>query len=239
MGAYKGQNLRVFMGGKVIAGATSCTVHLAAQVEDASTKDSPDGWAVNECTGLSWDVATDALVFADTLVGRLKWSGSTSDKSTISSVVHYHIGPGGSENNIDLTPGSSIILESDEVTSLSVLGNSRSSVFASGTGRIVYKNETNNTQAVTPCCSGTNHTGYVTVSIKDANDLEDMLAAIDAGTKVTIQFSVVSGADHRTISQTLRQGQAYVTDLNVTATNRANGTYSTKFTGTGPFAAPV
>lgn len=60
--AIKGQNLRVFVGGKCIAAATSCTVHMAAQTEDASTKDSTGDWAENEVTGKSWDMSTDALV---------------------------------------------------------------------------------------------------------------------------------------------------------------------------------
>ena len=62
MAAIKGQNLRVMVGGKCIAMATSCQLHISAQVQDASTKDDTDNWAANEVTGLSWDVQTDCLV---------------------------------------------------------------------------------------------------------------------------------------------------------------------------------
>lgn len=62
MPTIKGQNLRVMVGGKCIAMATSCTFHVAAQLEDSSTKDSTGDWQEQEVTGLSWDAQTDSLV---------------------------------------------------------------------------------------------------------------------------------------------------------------------------------
>lgn len=62
MSTIKGQNLRVMVGGKCIAMATSCTFHISAQTEDSSTKDDANDWASNEVTGLSWDASTDSLV---------------------------------------------------------------------------------------------------------------------------------------------------------------------------------
>jgi hypothetical protein len=62
MATIKGQNLRVMVGGKCIAMATSCTFHISAQVEDSSTKDDANDFAHNEVTGLSWDAQTDSLV---------------------------------------------------------------------------------------------------------------------------------------------------------------------------------
>ena len=50
------------VGGKCIAMATSCTFHVSAQVESASTKDDANDFEVNEVTGLSWDASTDSLV---------------------------------------------------------------------------------------------------------------------------------------------------------------------------------
>ena len=50
------------VGGKCIAMDTSCTFHISAQVESASTKDDANDFEVNEVTGLSWDVQTDSLV---------------------------------------------------------------------------------------------------------------------------------------------------------------------------------
>ena len=62
MATIKGQNLRVMVGGKCIAMATSCTFHISAHVEDSSTKDDANDFANNEVTGLSWDAQTDSLV---------------------------------------------------------------------------------------------------------------------------------------------------------------------------------
>ena len=62
MATIKGQNLRVMVGGKCIAMATSCTFHISAQVESASSKDDANDFEVNEVTGLSWDASTDSLV---------------------------------------------------------------------------------------------------------------------------------------------------------------------------------
>ena len=62
MGVIKGQNLRVMVGGKCIAMATSCTFHISAQLEDTSTKDSTGDWQEQEVVGLSWDASTESLV---------------------------------------------------------------------------------------------------------------------------------------------------------------------------------
>ena len=62
MATIKGQNLRVMVGGKCIAMATSCTFHVSAQMEDNSTKDSTGDWQEQSVVGLSWDAQTDSLV---------------------------------------------------------------------------------------------------------------------------------------------------------------------------------
>ena len=62
MGTIKGQNLRVMIGGKCIAMATDCTFHVAAQLENSSTKDSEGDWQEQEVMGLSWDAQTNSLV---------------------------------------------------------------------------------------------------------------------------------------------------------------------------------
>ena len=42
--------------------ATSCQFHVAADVQDSSTKDDSGYWQMNEVVGLSWDAQTDSLV---------------------------------------------------------------------------------------------------------------------------------------------------------------------------------
>ena len=62
MGTIKGQNLRIMVGGKCIAMATSCQIHISAQMESSASKDSVGDFDEQEVTGLSWDASTDSLV---------------------------------------------------------------------------------------------------------------------------------------------------------------------------------
>ena len=62
MATIKGQNLRVMVGGKCIAMATSCQFHIGTQLESSATKDSVGDWDEQEVTGLNWDAQTDSLV---------------------------------------------------------------------------------------------------------------------------------------------------------------------------------
>lgn len=50
------------VGGKCIAMATSCQIHISAQMESSATKDSVGDFDEQEVTGLSWDASTDSLV---------------------------------------------------------------------------------------------------------------------------------------------------------------------------------
>jgi len=72
MGVIKGQNFRVLITGneqsataKVIAAATSCQLHIAADLEETSTKDDTAGWKSQSVVGKSWDGSADALVVVD------------------------------------------------------------------------------------------------------------------------------------------------------------------------------
>lgn len=141
MSTIKGQNLRILVGGKCVAMATSCTFHVSAQLEDSSTKDSVGDWQEQEVTGLSWDAQTDSLV---TL-------------------------------------------------------------------------EDNGTNGELP---------------------QDLLGLIINKTKVTITFDQTAGTNNRVgqNSAIKRTGEAYVTDVTITAQNRQNSTFSAKLTGTGPLS---
>ncbi len=66
MAVKKGQNLRLLLGGKCVAFATSCTVHVSLNLEDRSTKDSTNNFTEQLPTGISWDMSCDALYSVDT-----------------------------------------------------------------------------------------------------------------------------------------------------------------------------
>ena len=65
MGVIKGQNLRLLIGGKCVAFATSCTVHASLNLEESSTKDSTNNFTEQTPTGISWDMSCDALYSVD------------------------------------------------------------------------------------------------------------------------------------------------------------------------------
>lgn len=67
MATIKGQNLRVFIGTppKCVAASTSCTVHLAADLQDSSTKDSTGDWQQQQVVGFNWDMSVDALIVSN------------------------------------------------------------------------------------------------------------------------------------------------------------------------------
>ena len=67
---------------------------------------------------------------------------------------------------------------------------------------------------------------------------QDLLGLIISKTKVTITFDQTAGANNRVgqNSAIKRTGEAYVTDVTITAQNRQNSTFSAKLTGTGPLS---
>lgn len=107
MGVIKGQNLRLRIGGKYVAFATDCTIHVSGSLEDSSSKDSTDGmWQEQELTSMSWDISTSALYSVDAdatghnaedaldlvLAMQKVWvefTGTTGDKNRTAEGVKY------------------------------------------------------------------------------------------------------------------------------------------------------
>lgn len=65
----KGQFVRLFLSSdntntpaKVVAAARSLTLHLSVSLENASTKDTDGDWQIQEPTGYSYDISSDALM---------------------------------------------------------------------------------------------------------------------------------------------------------------------------------
>ena len=62
----KGQNFRLFVNNKCVAGAKSCTIEETAELEDISTKDSTGMAKQNTMKSQSWNGIVDALVINET-----------------------------------------------------------------------------------------------------------------------------------------------------------------------------
>lgn len=65
MATVKGQNLRIFIGGKAIAAALECQMHTKLNVQDFPTKDDEGAWSSNVALNLSWDVSANGVVTLD------------------------------------------------------------------------------------------------------------------------------------------------------------------------------
>ena len=72
MATIKGQNLRILLhqpaslaSPACIAAATSCTAHIALQLQDDSNKDDDNDWVQQEPVGVNWEVDVEALVVND------------------------------------------------------------------------------------------------------------------------------------------------------------------------------
>lgn len=67
---------------------------------------------------------------------------------------------------------------------------------------------------------------------------QDLLSLMINKTKVYLKFDTTSGTNNRTAGNSAikKSGQAFISDINVTAANRTNSTVSVQFQGTGPLA---
>lgn len=61
MSKINGQNLRVFIGGAVVAEATNCQIQLTNNMEDSSTKDSVGMFNQETIATKSWQITIDTL----------------------------------------------------------------------------------------------------------------------------------------------------------------------------------
>lgn len=63
---------------------------------------------------------------------------------------------------------------------------------------------------------------------------QQLLSVMVSKTKVSVSFSMASGSHNATEGSSYLSGQAYITDIQATATNRENSTFTVQLTGTGP-----
>lgn len=89
MSKIKGQNLRVYVGGAVVAEATNCSISLNNNMEDATTKDSVGMFDQQTIASKSYQIQVDTLNVTNigTLLGywknhtplAVKWDATDTD----------------------------------------------------------------------------------------------------------------------------------------------------------------
>ena len=133
-GSYtKGQFVRLFLGSdntatpaKVIASAKQLQLHVSLQMEDATTKDTEGNWQIQEPTGLSYDITSNALVRGgDTIASQVQAQGLIEVESIFEAgtPVKFQIANVSGANN--RTKGAVIVSGSVIVSQLTINAQNR------------------------------------------------------------------------------------------------------------------
>lgn len=133
-GSYtKGQFVRLFLGSdntttpsRVIAFSKQLQVHVSLQMEDATTKDTAGNWQIQEPTGLSYDITSNALVRSgDTITSQVQAQGLAEVESVFEAgtPVKFQIANVSGANN--RTKGVVIMSGSVIVTQLEIQAQNR------------------------------------------------------------------------------------------------------------------
>lgn len=228
MATIKGQNIRLRLNNKCIALANSCQLHLAAQTEDSSTKDDTGDWASNEVTGFSWDASVDALVMADNITAI-----DTEEETTVAY-----------DSDTDVTvPAYSVIvlggsIESGEIGEAGIYINnaavSHAVTDASNDSEVYYINASDEAVTVTLLNAEALTASYYYV-IRDMQEFttSSIMELMQNKTVIDCEITLTQGEQNREAIDDICQGTAIISDVSVTAQNRANSTYTVQLTGTG------
>lgn len=126
-GSYtKGQFVRLFLSNSsnpalVVAGAKTLQLHVSMSLEDATTKDTPGTWQVQEPTGLSYDISTNALVASnETITSAVggQTLGTLIDFYESSTLLYWQIANVSGDNQ--RTKGSVIVSGQARIGSIAV-----------------------------------------------------------------------------------------------------------------------
>lgn len=129
----KGQFVRLFLGSdntatpaKVIASAKSLSLHVSLSLEDATTKDTDGNWQVQEPTGISFDISSNALVRSGDVITSTVQGQALADLMDVyeaSEPVKFQIANVSGANQ--RTKGSVIVSGSVVITALNISAQNR------------------------------------------------------------------------------------------------------------------
>lgn len=130
----KGQFVRLFIGSNntdtptaVLAAAKSLSLHVSVTLEDATTKDTTGDWQIQEPTGYTYDISTNALMRSgETITSAVAAKGlaDIEDIYEASAPVKWQIANVSGDNN--RTKGAVIASGSATITSLTLNAANRS-----------------------------------------------------------------------------------------------------------------
>ena len=224
MATIKGQNLRLVINDKCVAGATSCSLHVAAQTEDSSTKDDTGDWQKSDVTGLSWDAQSDAVMLTTETTPTVRHEVGDAEIEDGYLEVNFQLHPG--EELTEVTNVMSVEYE------MSIMNASTRELYSEGFQNtttedidvmLVYTSET----------EGAIGDYDVTITNLFGNQLGTLTDYMKTKRPVTLRMDYTRGVLNRETVTRLVEGDALITDISVNAGNRQNTTFSCKFTGTG------
>ena len=100
MATVKGQNLRIFVGGKPIGAALECQLQIQLNVTSYSTKDDEGAWTKNRVVSLQWSATANAVV---TDVDYVEALGVADLTDLIGETVQVQLNTTGGEMNREST----------------------------------------------------------------------------------------------------------------------------------------
>lgn len=214
-----------------VALSSSCSVHIAANVEDVSTKDSEGGWIENAVTGLSWDLSTEALVSLD----------GTSWSKTLETETQMELEFEESISDFYLSLQAVYMEENVSYEFGTMASDGHIYIFDSN---LIGIDAVENGSTWGPSVAGT-HSGYyyvatkepsvVTISRQDARgtDTPSLIGLMEDKVPVRVEVALTEGMENSEVQDRLYFGEALITDINISAANRQNGTASVQLTGVG------
>jgi predicted secreted protein len=130
----KGQNLRIFLNGHVLAVALNCSVSLQNVMKDVSNKDSVGGWAVNRVFSQNWSVQGECVISES-----VEYGDVLSDvKNLVGTKVQVDFSVAGGEHNAEM--GDILVTGNAIVSDISITAQNRQrgtyQIKLTGSGRV-------------------------------------------------------------------------------------------------------
>lgn len=95
----KGQKLRIFLNGRVLAAALNCSVSLQNVMKDISNKDSVGGWSENRVFSQNWNVQGECVISENVEYGEVL----ADVKNLIGTKVHIDFAVAGGGYNAEMS----------------------------------------------------------------------------------------------------------------------------------------
>lgn len=237
----KGQNLRIFIDGKVVGAARNLTFELTADTQDISTKDSPDDWAEYEVTNKSWSANVDALV-------RVEQSHNLSSFDDNKGTYYYD-----RTDRITIHQGEIIRFKQQGAYGSALIDASGQTAVVKASrngedwGEYQIANRGIESETLSLAIFGNDihwepegdETATYEIIEADSQYESQLEFALRAKQKVTCRFSYVNGTIHRDEVSCLLTGDALITGMTINSANKDVVSYTAKLTGEGPLLPPT